>query len=331
MASREFAMFTIESSYGTPKTGPVLGTDYFYLRLHDGDSFTGQMNPVLLDIMYGGGRATPAVQVSDEYRVPFTLKTYLYPGAHSATLLGWCMNVVNSGRTTPWITTDSNNLMPPGDLASIGIYHAVTLNDGTIDRRLYNGCKAHSWTLSCSRSDPRALLTVQGVAIRDNLNAAGASAYPDATEFPAPAETSYPQQPYLFSQSAGFFVLSTSTTARTQYDSVSISVQNAMDPVAFETNYVVLDKFCGRTSTLNANLHMKLSPADLTLLQAKTVTNNSLKLDNGTNTLKVDFLAKNYFKSVARTLPLNQVFKRAISVQNFWDPAGANDLTLTTT
>lgn len=331
MASREFAMFVIESSYGTPKTTPVLGTDKFYLRLHENDSFSGQMNPDLLDIPYGGGRSTPAVQVSDTYSVSFTLKSYLYPGVHSATLVNWAFTPINSGRTAPWTTTDAGLLMPPGDLASIGIYHAIQQNDGSYDRRLYSGCKAHTATVTCSRSDPRALLTVSGVAIRDNLNAAGAAAYPDATEFPAPAETDYPQQPYLFSHTAGDWIIDGAAVARTQYESVTLTATNAMDPVAFETNYIVLDKFCGRTSVLSGVIHLKLSPDDLTRLQSKTVLNASLKFDNGTNSLKFDCLTRNYFKSVGRSLPLNRHFSRPIALQNFWDPANAGDIVITAT
>jgi hypothetical protein len=324
-------MFVIESAYGTPKASPVLNTDYFYLRLHDNDSFTGQMNPDLLDIPYGGGRTTPAVQVSDTYGVPFTLKSYLYPGAHSATLLKWCMGVIDTGRTVPWATTDVNLVMPPGDLASIGIYHAITLNDGTIDRRLYSGCKVHTWSLACSRADPRALLTISGSAIRDDKNAAGVVAYPDATEFPPPAETSYPQQPYLFSHTAGHLTIDTASAVRTQYSSVGITCTNAMDPVAFESNYLTLDKFCGRTATMTADMHLKVSPSDLALLQNKTVLNASLQWNNGTNSVTINFLAKNYFKSAGRSLPLNQHFRRTVSLQNFWDPVGAGDITLTAT
>lgn len=332
MPSREYAMFVVESSYGTPKASPVKGTDLFYFRLHDNDSFTGQMNPDLLDIAYGGGRSTPAVQVSDTYSVPFNLRTYLYPGAHSATLLNWCMTVIDSGRTKPWATTDANLVMPPGDLASIGIYHAIQQNDGTYDLRLYSGCKVHSWSIACSRADPRALLTITGAAIRDDMNALGAVAYPTPTEFPAPAETDYPQQPYLFSHTATNWIADTATAARAQYEAVGLAATNAMDPVAFETHFLVLDKFCGRTSTMTGTVHMKVTPADLARLQQKTVLNASMKFDNGTNTVKIDYAGKNYLKTVGRSLPLNRHFSRSLSLQNFWDPSSAfGDIALTTT
>ncbi len=330
MPSREFAMLVEESSYGTPVTSPTKGTNLFYPRLHDGDSFTGQMNPDLLDIMYGGGRATPAVQVSDSYSCPFTFKTYIYPGAYSAMLLNWCMTPIDSGRAVPWATTDAALVMPPGDLASISIYHAITLNDGSIERKRYSGCKVHSWSLTCSRSDPRAALTITGVAQRDDLNAAGSVAYPNSTEFPAPLETDYPQAPYLFSHSAGFFVIDVGTTIRTQYNSVGMTCTNAMDAIKFESNYLIMDRFNGRTTSLNADLHMKLSPADVSLLQTKTVLNSSLKFYDGTHLFKIDFQSHNYFKSVARSLPLATHFRRAVSVQIFWDPVGTGDLILTT-
>lgn len=331
MASREFLLIQEESSYGTPAT-QTIGTNAFYARLHQDDTFTGQMNPVLLDTMYGGGRATPAEQVSDQYLVPFNFTTYLYAGAYSAMLLNWAMTPINSGRTVPWTTTDANLVMPPGDLASLSFYHAFQQPDGTYDRRRYGGAKCLTWSIACSRAEPRAIFSCTGVAIRDDLNGAGSVAYPDATEFPAPAENQYPFGPYLFSHTSGdLIIIDSGSTARTLYSSVGISCTNAMDPRAFEAKYMQLCKFCGRTTTLTFNPYMKPSPADLTFFQSKTVLTTSLKFDNGTHTVKIDLLTTNYMKSLARHLALDKVYERTISVQNFWDVANTGDIVLTTT
>ena len=83
---------------------------------------------------------------------------------------------------------------------------------------------------------------------------------------------------------------------------------------------------------MTADLHMKLSPADLAWLQTKQVLNASVGFNNGTNSLTIGFNAKNYFKSIARSLPLNQHFRRNVTLQNFWDPAATSgDISLTTT
>jgi hypothetical protein len=328
MPSREFLQLVEESSYGVTAT-PVVGTNAFYARLHDSDAFTGQMDITPLTIPYGGGRATPALMVSDQNVVNFRFHTYLYAGTYSAVLMNWLATPINAGRTAPWTTTDGSNLMPPGDLASLTFYHAITQNDGTIDRRKYGGCKAASWTLACSRQSPIALLNVTGQGIRDNVKADGATAgYPDATEFPAPTETQYPSNPYLFSHTSGQLTIG---SVRTQYNSVGFNVTNAMDPRWFESTYIQFIRFLGRTTTLTADMHLKVTPADITNWQSKTVQVMSLKFDNGVNTLKLDCLTNNFYTALGRSLPLNQVFARQVTLTNFWDTSTGNDLTLTTT
>src|SRR5262245_41486896 len=183
MPSREYVMLVIESAYGVPKATPVLGTDKFYARLDDGNSFTMQMEPTFNPIMYGGGLAIPALQVSDQKVCRGRFQTKLYAGSYCATLLKWAMTTVNSGRTTPWATTDASFLMPVGDLASMSFYHAIQNNDSTYDLRRYGGVKALNCQITCSRQSPVAMATFDIQGIRDDLNAAGSVAYPDATEF----------------------------------------------------------------------------------------------------------------------------------------------------
>ena len=330
MPSREYLWVVPELSYGTPIGSPTTGTNAFYARLHETDSFSGQMNPVLLDVPYGGGRATPALQVSDQYTCTFSFKTYLYAGPYSALLCGWAMTPIDAGRTVPWVTTDSTYLMPPGDLASLSFYHAIQRADSTYDLRRYSGAKCLTWNISASRQSPIAVLSVTGQAIRDDLNAAGVQAYPTGTEFPAPTEVQYPTNPYLYSHTAGNLTLINSgSTVRTQYASLSLAGSNVMDPNWFESKYPQIIRFCGRTITLGANLFLTPTPDDLAFLQQKTQMKSSLVFNNGTNSLTFNLETNNYLKSVARNLPLNQVFKRQISVQNFWDATNSTDFTVT--
>jgi hypothetical protein len=291
------------------------------------------MNPVLLDIMYGGGRATPAIQVTDQFLVPFNFSSYVYAGAYSAMLLNWAITPVNAGRTAPWTTTDPNFVMPPGDLASLSFYHAYQMPDGTYDLRRYGGAKCLTWNLACSRDDPRLTFSCTGVAIRDDTNAAGAVAYPLAAEFPPPTELQYPFNPYLFSQSSGnLFLFSGTSTARTQYQSMGMSCTNAMDPRAFESKYMQLCRFCGRTTNLTASVYLKPSPADLQLFQTATRLTSSFKFDNGTNTIKIDMLTHNHMKTHARKLGIDKVYLHDLSSQNYWDETGAlGDIVLTAT
>jgi hypothetical protein len=331
MPSREYACIVIESAYGVPKSAPSTGTDRFYLRLDGANSFTMQCQPIIGDIMYGGGRATPALAYTDQAECKGRLTGILYgsgSGVMTKTLMDWAFTPINSGRTTPWVTTDASYLMPAGDMASVSIYHARQLNTGAYDLRRYGGVKVLSGSLECSRQSPLLRFSFDLQGIRDDTNAAGTVAYPDGTEFPAPAETDYPTGPFLFSHTSGAMKVG---TVRTQYESVSIRFQNAMDPRWFESQYCQLIKFCGRTTSIAARLHMKSTPDDLAAFRANTVQDSEISWANGVNTLKVDFLAKNHIKSLGRDLPLANVYAWDLSAQNYWDSASTNDIAITMT
>lgn len=318
MPSREYLQITQESSYGTTAT-PTVGTNSFYARLHEDDTFTAQDNPVQLDIPYGGGRATPADMVSDQYACTFAFKSYLYPGAYSATLLNWATGVINSPRDFPWATTDAGLVMPPGDLASLSFAHSYYVPDGTYKQLIFTGAKCLTWNVAASRQDPRFLFTCTGQAIKGN-----------ATTNTAPTETQYPLGPYLFSHTGGNLqLINTGSSMRTQYDSVSISGSNVMDPNWFESQYVQLIRFCGRTTTLDLNLYLKPSPDDLGFLQSKTALKSSLVINNGTNSLTFNFNSKNYLKAVTRNLAVGRVYKTRVRAQNYWDPVAGTDFTFT--
>lgn len=330
--AREFAMLVTESSYGTPKTSPVIGTDAFIPRLHESDTFTAQMTPVQVDIPYGGGWNTPADMVEDQFTCEFDFKTYLYPGAYSAMLLNWALTPVNAGRTTPWTTTDPNNLEPTGDLASLSFYHAYMRDDGTYDRRRYGGAKCTTWSITASRQSPVWMFTCKGTAARDDLNGAGTVAYPTSTEFPAPTETQYPLGPYVFSHVAGTWqAINTGSSMRSQYESLTLSGTNVMDANFWENRYVQNIRFLGRTVSLSSSIRMKATPDDLAFFQTATALKTSFTITNGTNSLAFNLGSKNYLKGVARSLAINKDYRRTINIQNFWDPVAAGDLTFTAT
>ena len=329
MPSREFAMIVQETSYGVPVASPTLGTNAFYLRLSDDNSFTMQDVPLVGVVNYGGGLATPACPYSDQNTCEGQLSGVLYAGTDGVFakfMMDWAMTQINSGRTTPWTTTDAAGVMPPTDLASVSIYHGIQRSDGTYDRRRYGGVKVHSGTLNQSRQDPLLKYSFQLMGIRDDLNAALAVAYPNATEFPAPAETDYLCNPYLFSHTGGLLKVG---SIRSQYDSASISWTNAMAPKIFETRHMVLDKFCGRNSKLSCNFYMKPSPDDLATLKALGENDTEISWDNGSWVLKIDFNAKNLFAQLQRQLPNNSTYSWNATIQNYFDPATASDLIVT--
>lgn len=311
MSAREFLWIVKESSLGTVMTAPVTGTDSIYVRLIDGNSFGMIARPVIEDIPHGGGFAVAAEAVSDHYECKGQLKTKLYP-SQAALLLGLLMTRVSSDQTLPWPTTE-----PAGDLASVSIYHAVRRSDGTYRRKRFAGVKATGGRIEVSRQSTTAMLTLDLQACRSYGNAMDGSADPDATEFPAPAEADYPTGPYTFKQTSGLF---TAGTARTQYVSLAIAVQNAVDGRWFEASYLTVNQFCGRSASLDADLYLKATPDDRSAYEAITAQSVSLGFNDGAKTLTLNFGGRNHITDLPYDLPLDKAFMTKLSLKNRWDP-----------
>lgn len=334
MPSREFVMACIESSYGTAKASPVLGTDNFFLRLSEQAAFEAELLPQADQIMYGGGRTTPAAEVCDVWLAQGQFATILYPGVTSQILLNWALGIINSGRTTPWTTTDAAGVMPPGDLASLSWYRAFINPDGSYVRERWNGCKCTKGKLSFS-DDPKSrklILSGEFVGIKSFANSVDSSLAPDAVEFPNPAETDYPSvQPWLFSHIGRNTGTCKIGSGRTQITDLSIEWTNNFDLKTYESQFLQLARFTGRSTTATVGLRYKPSPDDLASYQSRALQDSEFKLDNGTNTLKIDFNAVNRISARKRDFSSGKEYAAQVTLQNFWDPALATDLALTLT
>lgn len=321
MSAREFVWIVKEASLGTPMASPVAGTDSIYIRLTDGNGFGMVAEPVIEQIPYGGGFAVTAEAVSDHYACKGQLKTKLYP-AQAPLLLALLATRINAGQTTPWVTTE-----PPGDLASVSIYHAVRRPDGTYRRKRFAGVKAAGGTIEVSRQGTVASLALDLLGARSYGNAMDASADPDAAEFPAPAETDYPAGPYTFKQTAS--LLSIAST-RTQYESLSLAIQNKLDGRWFETSYLQVNQFCGRESKLDVELYLKATPDDRTSFEGISPLAASLGFNNGVTGqhLTIAMNAQNTILGLPYDLPLDKAYMQKLTLLNRFDPAAAGDLAI---
>lgn len=327
MPSREFLMACIESSYGTAKTTPVLGTERFYLRMSEmGNGFVGEMSPEQFQIMYGGGEATPAERGADFHASLGRITSILYPGPTSRLLLDWCFTKLNAGRTTPWVTTQTDGELPVGDLASMSYYHAYLNAAGNYDRKRYAGCKALEGTISFGESGDARLgrLDVGWQGIRVVGNAVDSSVDPDATEFPAPAETDYPTGPFLFSQlgTPGTFKVGTTLT---KFAGLTIRFRNVMNPRSFESKFLQSCRFCGRSITFDVVLREKTTPNWRSIFQLLTSQDSEFFVNNGTNSIRFDMHARNIMTSHTRQFPQGGEYMRAMSFSTLWDPAQTTD------
>ena len=320
MSAREFLWIVKESALNTPMASPTAGVDSMYIRLIDGNSFSMVANPVIEQIPYGGGVAITADMVADHYECKGQLKTKLYP-SQAVLLLNWALTRINTGQTSPWTTTEL-----AGDLASCSVYHAVRRSDGTYLRKQYSGCKVSGARIEVSRQSTTAMLTLDLTACAQLGNSMDSSSDPSSTAFPAPAETAYPLGPYTFKQTAGQLSLGGST--RTQYDSLSVAVQNALDGHWFETSSLSVLQFCGRSSTLDANLFLKSTPDDRTAYEAITAQACALTFENGVSgqNCTLQFNGQNRITKLPFDLPLNQVYMQPLTLQNVFDETAAGDI-----
>lgn len=314
MAAREFLMIVIESAYGTPKATPSAGTEKIYIRLDGGNAFTMVGDPQMYEVMYGGGRAIPAIMGSDQMQCTGQLTTKFY-GSQAVFMTKWMATQVNAAQTSPWTTTE-----PPDDLASCSVYHAVMRSDGTYKRIRWAGTKVTNWKVDCSRDSKIATLTLGLQSQKFLGNTFDSSSDPDATEFPAPAESAYPVDPFRFIDLAGNFSIATS---RTNFSAVSIAAQNATDPRWFESRFLMLHRFLGRRSTVDSTFLYKASPDDLATYQQMTVKALSLTFNNTVNTAVFQFNAANYFTKLTKVLPLDKVYELGWTMTNVWDPTAA--------
>jgi hypothetical protein len=322
MPAREFLWIVKESSLGTVMTSPVAGIDSIYLRLIDGNSFSMVADPISEEIPYGGGFAVTAEAVSDHYACKGRLKTKLYP-SQAPLLLALLASRINSDQSSPWTTTE-----PAGDLASISIYHAVQRPDGSYRRNRFAGVKATGGRIEVSRQSTTATLILDLQACRSYGNAMDGSPDPDATEFPAPSELDYPAGPYTFKNTAGHVNVGSS---RTQYESLSVAIENSLDGRWFESSYLTVNQFCGRASTLEAALYLKATPDDRTAYEAITAQTCSVGFNNGVNTCTINFHGKNHITKLPYDLPLNQAFMQKLVLKNRFDPGAASDLDISLT
>lgn len=336
MAAREILFGVIESTYGVTKTTPVLGTDSFYMRLDREGAFAPTPAPNIVGIPYGGGVATRADRADDTVSIPFRFQFRLYPGIWSATLLKWAINPINSGRTVPWTTTiGSNNELPVGDLASLTFYHAVLTQDGTTyDRKKYLGCKCHEWTVAANDQGDGRVWTISGSGVAQKVvgNPWDASSDPNATEFPLPAEANYPTGPYLLAHLAtGTGILKLASDRKATVTSVQIRGQNKMAPNFYSGRFLFSNRFCGRDVTAQVGLRYTTSPDDRLNFWNQTALDTEFKLDNGTNTVLIDFNAKNEITAWERGLPLDREYMQTLSITNRFDPTAGADVSATTT
>lgn len=276
--ARQFAMVVVESSFGVPKTSPTLGTDSFYIPITEGNAVNVWETPLQGKIPYGGGWNTSSCAFSNQSQIQGTIKTNLYSTALTKFLLDVSLTQVNSGRTTPWPTTDANYVMPAGDLPSFTCYFGHEQVDGTIKRYGWHGLKVASGSISLASGQTAGTIS---------LNVAGAgTSTPNSTTFPEPDSSAFPCSVYTFSDLDGGLKIG---TTRSLFGGLELSWTNSINTVYFEGKYPKIQRYTGRSTTVNVSqLYMRPTPDDYSSYKSLTPFDGQVKLDDGVNTLTLD-------------------------------------------
>jgi hypothetical protein len=319
MAAREFLLWVQESAYKTPVGSPVLGTNSLYIRLPDSNSFTGRPKPMVVKVKRGGGQATQAYTVSDKTECKFSLKTPFY-ASQAALLLPWAGQQINTGQTTPWVTTE-----PAGDLISASLYHGIQRSDGSIKRRVYLGAKVNSWGFDFSGEGQQGILNFEIQASTPQGNQFDSSTDPSAGTFAVPTDAQLPTDPYLFIHAAGNLTFGSS---RTQFEDFAFKSTNIMDARWFENRYANIIRFFGRDTTLSSSLYYKPTPDDRTAMEGLTTETVSLELNNSVHTCTVTMNAANIYSDTDDDLGIDKAYMQKVTVQNQYDSAAPGDFTL---
>lgn len=318
--AREHLLLVEESSYGVPAltTGAPSTGRFSWIRLDEDNAFSLRMVPDRGKRMWGGGLAVPGQTYADTYTCKGSLRLAV-AYSQADRLFKWCTGRVNSGRTAPWTTTDASGVMPPGDLASVSLYHAFQRADGSFKLNRYAGCKVASWNFECSREQPVGMLSMEIQAQRRLGNAKDGSSDPGTTEFPylTVADTVYPTDLVLFSHSSTRF--SVGGSARSLYSRASIRCTNTLDPNFFESNFLQLLNFFGRSTMLECKNLLKASPDDRTAFEALTAQTVSLAYSNTTNTLTFTMNSKNYFDGLDDDFAMGAAYEQGWRIENYYD------------
>ena len=315
----EFLWIVKESAYNTQKGSLVAGTDSIYVRLSGANRFGMRAVAKKLKIPFGGGFASPGYAKAYQWDIMGSLELELCYG-QAQLLLDWALTPINAGQTVPWTTTE-----PPCDLASCVVYHGIQRDDGTIKRTRYKGVKVPSARISSSAANGSTMLQLQLRASQKDGNAFYTTTDPDATAFPAPADTAFPTDPVLFYHTNGLISVG---GALAYVTSIELNIDNHLDHQFFSSPYIVKDRKRGRSATASANVLYTATPNWRSDLEALTSRAASFGWTDGTTTLTVDYQGNNLLDTLTDDLQPGQQYMQKVDWEYQRDTS-TGDITFT--
>jgi hypothetical protein len=315
-----FIRITQEATFGTYNgSGSSIN-----VRLSGDNSFTPMTDPEWWEIMDGSGYGAPVAMGSQTSALTATLVTEVtYTQAQF--LLGWGLQRVNSGQTSPWTTGEL-----PNDLASCTVDFAWSYFDTAVPRRKrFLGVKPGNIRLACSRESPKLMLSMQLIGSTPQGNSFDGSNDPTSTAFPQPALTAYPTDCVLFQHLKG--QVSVGGTSRSNFESMEFNVASVLNPYFDESRFANSIRLGGRRITASSRFRNKSTVDDRTTYESATVQAASLEWTNGTHSITLGMNSQNYIRPYKEDLPLQREIYYNIGLASLLDQTAGNDLALTFT
>jgi hypothetical protein len=315
---KRFIRLTQEAAFGTYNAA---GTA-ISIRLSSPNAFSVMTDPEFWEVMDGSGLGVPVLQGSQTSALAATLTTELcYSQAQF--LLGWAVQRINAGQTSPWTTTEL-----PNDLASCTIDFAWSQFDtATMRRKRFLGAKVASLRLSGARDNPKVMCTMGLVASTPQGNSFDSSTDPTSVDFPEPALTAYPSDVVLFQHMRG--QVSVGGASRSNFESWELNVQNTMNPYFDESRFANAIRLGGRRITASSRFRIKSTVDDRTTYENATVQAAQLAWTNTTHTITMNLNSQNLIRPFKEDLPLDREIYASIGLQVLLDQAAGTDLTFT--
>jgi len=319
---KRFLRITKEAAYNTYDDGETPAA--IHPRLSATGAFGMMHTPEFWTIQEGSGLGVPALSGTQTMTVSGNLVTEL---GHTlaAFLVPWAATRINDAQTAPWETTEL-----PRDLASCTFDYARSVfNSTTLKRKRYLGVKCSSLGLACSRDQPKLMATFGCLGGIVQGNHYDSSTDPDATAFPEPTCADYPPDTYLFQQLKGN--VSILGTARTNFDSFSLQLQNQLKPYFDEDHFANAIRLVGRTLTVTLRCRLKLTPDDWSAYEQGTVGAASFKFTGGGHSLEFAMKGKNYISQIQEEAPIDDEHYYSITLTNQLDPSDCSDFAVNIT
>jgi hypothetical protein len=345
-AARKILMACQETSYGVPKTTPVLGTNKCYYRLDRDGAFTGKSERAQIPIPYGGGFDVEADTAPGVVSSSGGFAFRLYPGLWSKLLLQWACVFINSGRTLPWVTTDAAGVLPIGDTPTLSLYEATLKEDGaTWARERWAAVKCDTWELAGNDQDRTLTLSGTWSAQKVVPNEWEAGTAPDATEFPFPTDAQYPYGPYLFSHlataSGGVTIGAAGSPLATDerknaIQSFVIRGTNNYTKKWYASDFLQRNEFTSRAITAEFVLRRKWTPDDRARWRTMVPMDVVVTIDQGTrsgytgtNSIQLDLHDNNLIRPWEPTDGADPTQK--LTIANRWSATDGTDFSVSFT